>query len=308
MLIILEGVDGAGKSTLAAQLAADIPGAEVRHFSQPEAHPLTEYGLPIEAYRPGTRQHLICDRFHIGEMIYSELYRDGSLLGEAGFWWMRQLLKSRGALVLNVTAPLELIEQRLAERGEDFLESHHVAWVREEFLRWANLGDAWSPESPVPDGYRRALIAEAATREALANRVVGNLPHYVGPLMPDLLLVGDTPNPDSARGYPLHSTVFAPYPGSSGKYLIERVVLQAPNPDAIGLVNAYHHNDEPIDLQGLWYALNCPRVVALGNRAAHLLSVDGVPHSATYHPQYVRRFKHWDDGEYRAAILEEAAT
>jgi len=297
MFIVLEGVDGAGKSTLARALSYRCNG-EVRHFGAPKSHPLSEYGLLVEGYRPNER-NVICDRFHIGEMIYAELYRNGSLLGDAGYWWMQQLLRSRGALVVHVTAPLPLIEARLERRGETFLRPEHVRRVHEEFAQ--RTADALTVTSPVDEVDLAEILVLARVHEWIVTPLTP-FPHYVGPILPRLLLVGDTPNQDNTK-YPLHSTVFAPYPGSSGRYLIEQVVLPSTDPNAIGLVNAYHHNDTPINLAGLWSALGQPEVVALGRKAEHLLSLLEVPHRAVPHPQYVRRFHYHEAGEYREDIL-----
>ena len=69
MLIVLEGPDGSGKTTAVRKLTqrGALRGATVLHFGPIEKDPLEEYELALQWYRPGTRQHVICDRLHLGD-------------------------------------------------------------------------------------------------------------------------------------------------------------------------------------------------------------------------------------------------
>src|ERR687897_2440373 len=79
LLVILEGPDGAGKSTLSRELAASLraayPADSISEFHKgpPHHHPLVEYEQPLFHYRPGTGRHIICDRWHVGEAVYPEV-------------------------------------------------------------------------------------------------------------------------------------------------------------------------------------------------------------------------------------------
>ena len=50
MLIVIEGCDGVGKTSLARDLC-ERTGAEYRHLGPPQAHPLEEYVLPLDGYQ-----------------------------------------------------------------------------------------------------------------------------------------------------------------------------------------------------------------------------------------------------------------
>lgn len=76
MLIILEGPDGAGKSTLARNLSAML-GADIVHFGKDsETFSLaTEY---ISIILSSQHRNLIIDRLWISEIIYSKIMRGGN--------------------------------------------------------------------------------------------------------------------------------------------------------------------------------------------------------------------------------------
>lgn len=141
MLIILEGVDGAGKSTLASAIKKEIEKAhpndtvEYIHASQIKGTVYEEYVEPLDNYTPTSGRHIIIDRWHVGERIYGPLYRDSSGYDSSrgSYEWIELFLGSKGARLWNVTQTLEILKERLAARGEDYLQDRHVDYVREQF-------------------------------------------------------------------------------------------------------------------------------------------------------------------------------
>src|SRR3982751_3015453 len=124
MLIILEGPDCAGKSTLASKLACELekqfPSNTVTllHKGPPEAHPLDEYEWPLLSYRPQRGQHIICDRWHWGESVYPTVLGRPSLLDDGIRFHIEMMLRSRGAVVVHVSAHDHVLEQCISRRGE----------------------------------------------------------------------------------------------------------------------------------------------------------------------------------------------
>lgn len=145
MLICLEGVDGAGKSTLAAAIKKEIEKAhpedvvEYIHASQIEGTVYEEYVDRLVNYTPSSGRHIILDRWHVGERIYGPLYRNSTGFDEfaGSYQWIELFLGSKGARLWNVTQTLEVLKERLAVRGEDYLEDRHVDFVRERFSTFA---------------------------------------------------------------------------------------------------------------------------------------------------------------------------
>ncbi len=294
--IALEGVDGAGKSTVADAVEAEInkrfPGEPVTrlHSSQLERDPLDEYALDFESYVPGGGKHIIADRLHYGELIYGPLYRDESALDRAGFRWVEMYLQARGATVWHVSAALETVENRLRLRGEDYLESHHVERVWREFSSVAKTsllhgGDAMTDEF-TPDVIAEAIVAQAIWTEDRAASVFR--PSYIGRHLPNVVVVGDAQQ-DASPG--VTQAPFLPIESTSGKFLFESL------PDSwwhgVGAVAT----DEP-DLNELFEALLDPAIVALGMHASEALDDLDIDHCIVPHPEKIRRFHYKDKTQY----------
>lgn len=301
--IILEGTDGAGKTTLAEavrqELVRRFPNdkVEYRHASQLTRDPLDEYALDIELYWPGQGKHIIADRWHWGETIYGPLYRDESALTTAGFRWVELFLAARGATTWHVSASLETIQKRLAVRGEDYLQSHHVEHVWRSFQdvadRALTAGDqtCWTDITPTDELVER-IVEQAIYQETQASGV--DRLEYVGRHLPHTLLVGDKQGGSEPGAT---AAPFMPRGKSSGTFLLEAL------PDiwwhGVGIVNAYE-----TDLIALWRELLEPNVVALGAKASKRLSDLGIDHAAVPHPQKVRRFYHAKRDEYGTLIRD----
>lgn len=204
MIICLEGVDGAGKSTLAAALIKEInkqhPDDTVTylHASQLQTSVYEAYHEPLKNYVPGTGQHFILDRWHLGEEIYGPLYREQSAFTKASFVWIELFLGSIGTRLWNITQPLEVLEQRLEERGEDFLQKDHVKQVRDDFSERAKESALFAGEiAPNLDNvYELAehLILDAEFAEMRSKGILdAKLTSYVGHTFSDprTLLVVD---------------------------------------------------------------------------------------------------------------------
>lgn len=315
MLVLLEGCDGTGKTTLAdaleAQIKRDHPDdVVVRLHSGPlKGDPVDEYVFSIQDYRPGTGVHIIADRWHYGEMVYGPLYRGKSAIGEEQWRWIELWLESRGASTWVVTNTLDEVERRLRERGEDFLQPEHVAHVLSAFendfqyeLTFAALvsvGDGIDLDVTVAGILELARMDEESAAETLAVST-----SYVGALYPDVLLVGDKrggkePFPTEGAFYPVN--------GNSATYLLRS--LPGISWQGVAFVNA----NEETDLKGLIDVLwgggfNDPEVVALGAEAAKTLAkqVPELKFGRVPHPQYVRRFHNARVNEYGILTLETA--
>ncbi len=116
MLIIIEGVDGTGKTTLAS-LFHDYYNAKILHRGVPVKHPLIEYTADLAGYRPGSGKHIVCDRWHIGELVYGPLYRGYSALSSSAFVAVDELLFENGALLVHAKDNIDVILRRLSIRS-----------------------------------------------------------------------------------------------------------------------------------------------------------------------------------------------
>lgn len=221
MLIIIEGCDGVGKTTLANALADEMAGldhsVEVIHYGPPVRHPLDEYELDLIDYAPGRGQSIITDRYHLGELVYAPLYRAGSELGGfggTGRAHVELFLAARGAVIVHVDGNEQELRERLEERGEDYLDLKDIDTVLYGFRKAA--ATALCPVVRVPMWWdttdvNRILIA-ANEAERGASKVWS--PSYVGTVRPKVIFFG------VLHGQPVP---FMPHDGTSGQELFRRL-------------------------------------------------------------------------------------
>lgn len=135
MLIIFEGIDGGGKSTLAEAIhnKLAVRGETVFRYAHgvPTKPVLLEYTDDLVTYEPLAGEHVICDRLHLGQPVYGPLYRGeaGDSLGRGGRKFIDAFLNERGAIIVNLFADPDVLRQRYAIRGEDYLKDEHIETV-----------------------------------------------------------------------------------------------------------------------------------------------------------------------------------
>lgn len=124
MIIILEGPDGSGKTTLAKQL---VESGFKYHHEGPPRNPdmLFVYGSKLkEIYDAGG--NWVLDRFHLGENVYGPLVRGKSLLGgEEGLRVMNRLIRAVGATVVICLPDYETCR-------ENWRANHKLEYLKDE--------------------------------------------------------------------------------------------------------------------------------------------------------------------------------
>lgn len=315
MWIILEGCTAAGKSTLYSTLIQYLADREddpcLVHMDRPEELTrrwvLNEYANKWQWY--DGEETILADRWHFGEATYSPIYRpdtnkDGyGLLGKSGWRWIELFLMSRGAVIAQLTAPIDVLLARLDERGDDHVQNHDELRKVAGYYRTAV---SHSPNTtvifdtggkPDPSEMARRIIQLAEiTREYV--RELREYPGYIGPRRPAVLLLGDKRNVTKKYGEETQLP-FMPVAGNSGEYLLN--ALPDLSWQLVGVANAAEQDD----LRGLWTALGRPPVSALGNQAALAARKADVPAVTFNHPQYMRRFKNGEQTEYGSYILQD---
>lgn len=318
MLIILEGADCAGKSTLAERLARALDRSPYRtvdssltmiHKGPPTRHPLDEYAEPLLGYRTGRDQHVICDRWHIGETVYPTVLSRPSQLDSAVDAWLELFLLSRGALLVHVRQSDDYLRDCGRHRGDQTQDIDRVAETTalfESYVASSLLPTVSLDYGDVDDADVRQLVEQAALLEYRAWPALTSTT-YVGAWRPSLLLVGDrrgvTGDPRDHGDWP----AFAPFPGTSGHYLFQtltdRPLTVARDGHALSSIAVVNANDVD-DVVEVWRAAERPPVVALGALAANRLLELGVPHRTVSHPQFRRRFRHHERDVYLTQLLD----
>jgi thymidylate kinase len=304
MLILIEGTDGAGKTTLAQRVVDELhqryPYDEILayHAGPPRQHPLDEYETPLLGYRPNRGTHVVCDRWHWGERVYPEILGRDSQLTREVWMHLELFLASRGALVVHVTVPTDVLRDRLAQRGDDLVTETQAVAARDGFYR----ADHYSvlPRVMSGDGHHAlsaGLVVDAAEVHERLARKLNAFTTYIGRPQPDLLLLGDVRGGDpETHGL---APAFQPRNGNSGTYLLTCLIGRTWGGTGIANANDVDHARE------LWEVLNRPPTVTLGKNAAAAVTW---AHREVPHPQWVRRFHHDRWADYRRQLLGEDIT
>jgi hypothetical protein len=312
VLILLEGPDGAGKSTLARAIARKLQASEPTALVQlmasgpPRFHPLVEYEARLFDYRPLEGRHVIADRWHLGERIYPKILGRDSMYDDAMFWHTELFLQSRGALLVHVTtADVETLERRVSERGDDLVKVTQLGGISLKFwdvVTSSILHKRHFVTSDTRDVHESQHNVDALIRTArvLEQRhdPLSRFVRYVGPTRPDLLLLGDKVNPN-AKGLQHNPPAFMPYRSTSGHYLLDALLTHpAVGRYLIGLGNACDEDDT----RRLWSTLGKPKTVTLGREAWASVNFPTARHVG--HPQWVRRFHHEEQAMYASHIID----
>lgn len=112
MKIIIEGVDGAGKTTL-AKILAEKYGLEICHCTQ---HDPADFYFYRETLR---KENVIWDRHTIGELIYPLIFNRKAQITDVEAKAVIDIAKSEGVKIFVLTAPLETLYKRLRTRDKD---------------------------------------------------------------------------------------------------------------------------------------------------------------------------------------------
>lgn len=128
--IVLEGADGTGKSTLAAQLATKL-NAQQFHLGPPG--PRGAYQECMDAIAASEGRDTVIDRLHWGELIYGPIYRGKSMLEGWGRYDIDRALIHRGAVIIFCDGHTPDIIARVKTRGDDYVNTDHLQRIMTEY-------------------------------------------------------------------------------------------------------------------------------------------------------------------------------
>ena len=121
MIIILEGPDGSGKTTLANTLAKQTK-YPVKHCVQPKPGESGMFGMYLDLIK--SNKNLIMDRSWYSEMVYGPVMRGTSEISYPDMYVLEHTLTKHGALIIHCTDKPEVLWRRCAKRGEDYVTNY----------------------------------------------------------------------------------------------------------------------------------------------------------------------------------------
>lgn len=291
MIVVLEGPDLAGKSTLAHRIMSSTLNAERLRQGppSPSVDILEQYLRPIQdwCYEPMLVRPslLVMDRWHVGELIYGPILRGRSRLTGQQADYIDMVLQTFGASFMYITAEPKVLQERWELRGDDLIERRQLAEIHIEYEKWMWHRPHWVAH--IAGGGAHFTVGEPSP----------NAGWYVGPRKPRVLLLGDRRNEDTFV-FP-----FVPARATSGHWLMGALHEAGVNHMEVGLFNACEAT--PLELGTQWEMLGKPPVVTLGRNAEKAWrAVGDWTENDHYlnHPQYERRFHYLQMQQYGEAI------
>jgi hypothetical protein len=298
-IIVLEGPDMAGKTTLARQLADTYQNSEIKRQGPPSGDILETYLRPIEEWASSLRtnesEHLILDRWHMGELVYGPLLRGESLLTERQADYIDMVLQTFGCTFVHLTAPLNVLKDRYDIRGDNLIKKDQLKFISADYELLLRNRSHWATFS-VMNG------TQIHIRTCAASSMAGR---YIGPRKPKVLLLGDM------RASERFIFPFVPARATSGHWLMGAMREVGVNHMDVGLLNACELRSNVLYAQ--WVELGRPPVITLGRNAEKAWRIarayERVQESSwdenthyLHHPQYMRRFHYLQFAEYGEKI------
>lgn len=127
-VIVIEGVDATGKSSLETMLSESIGHCFNLHTSAPPKGSNSLYYKnaleKVMEFIKVLNQPIIIDRFYIGEAVYGSYFRDTTLDVQV----FERILKRNGVSLSTIYlhSELDVLKERLNKRGDWYIEESHL--------------------------------------------------------------------------------------------------------------------------------------------------------------------------------------
>lgn len=145
MFIILEGPDGAGKSTFIQKLYRSLwdigrGTTLINPKRSPRQGVLVEYMINLDFYNPGSGIDLVLDRCWYSDEVYGPHWR-GKGLDPADRRRLDRWASAKGAVVARLDADDDVLIARLLERGDEDVAPEDVVLYAREYREQSS---SWS--------------------------------------------------------------------------------------------------------------------------------------------------------------------
>jgi hypothetical protein len=271
MLIVLEGIDGAGKTHLKDQLALKH-GIHTRMLQSGPLFkdPMIAFEWRLRDYdRRDLKTLWILDGWHVSELIYGPLYNGHRLLTEPAARHIEMYLNALGALKIIITEFPSMIEDRLRERAqvERLVKTEHVGLVWDFFNEYAEH-NGWRviPSTKIKT-QQLLTLAKDAQVEALK---LSSLESYVGSLDPRFLVL--TGHREWPLGMPNFLAALTPIRSAPRNHAIMQALMPYDN---FGILA-----QDGDQIKDAWPLLGSPPVIATDQDAKAACVVASIPVTA----------------------------
>lgn len=136
MPIIIEGPDGAGKSTLAEKLA-DALDMNILKMTANGGQSVPEYLQKLAC------DGVIIDRCWVSEQIYSDLFKREPRIDNDDAEALTELCGLIGIPIIVLLPPLHVVIDRLNERGDEYADvvCPNIMKIHKRYQAWAKAHD-----------------------------------------------------------------------------------------------------------------------------------------------------------------------
>jgi hypothetical protein len=280
---IFEGPDGAGKSTIAKEYAAQT-GARYVHLPALPRVNQSLARLYVEAVVPALLgyQPVVLDRCWLSETPYGEVHREGrDRLNNASRRMLERLVLRCGAVVVRCLPPLEVcLTNFRARKGQELLKSDQAltaVWGIYSAMQTELPMVTYDYTGDSPEGLYQAVELRRAACHPLDLQSAGQWEAQV-------VVVGEG-FAERKEWDAWYQWPFGSFSGEGcSKWLTEELNRAAIRESDLMWVNA----DQPLDLLEL---APHQQVIALGQVASAACYANKLRAQVIEHPQYWKRFK-----------------
>lgn len=129
MIYIIEGPDGAGKTTLAKQIKEASPGSQILHFGAPETDEDAEryWQIYFQALKEHAGETIILDRSWYSDMVYGPIMRNRLEMTPQHKEMLELTVRALGGgIVIYCTGSQQRLWARCRARGETYIPDSNV--------------------------------------------------------------------------------------------------------------------------------------------------------------------------------------